>query len=67
MSFCRAAVRCRARTEEKLRLVQTEFKMPHLLTDAEIEEILTVLPDFTKWVNEITAYATDAAVNHGEM
>ena len=65
-TFCRAAVKCRARAEEKLKLAQTEFKMPPLLTDAEIEEILTVLPDLTKWANEITAYATDAAVNHGK-
>ena len=36
--FCKAAVRCRARAEEKLRLAQQEFKMPSLLTDAEIEE-----------------------------
>ena len=40
--------------------------MPPLLTDTEIEEILLVLPDLTKWANEITAYATDAAVNHGK-
>ena len=65
-TFCRAAVRCRARAEEKLRLAQTEFRMPPLLTDTEIEEILNVLPDLTKWANEITAYATDAAVNHGK-
>jgi hypothetical protein len=65
-TFCRAAVRCRARAEEKLKLAQMEFKMPPLLTDAEIEEILLVLPDLTKWANEITAYATDAAVNHGK-
>ena len=65
-TFCRAAVRCRARAEEKLRLAQTEFRMPPLLTDTEIEEILSVLPDLTKWANEITAYATDAAVNHGK-
>lgn len=65
-TFCRAAVRCRARAEEKLNLAQSEFKMPPLLTDSEIEEILSVLPDLTKWANEITAYATDAAVNHGK-
>ena len=40
--------------------------MPPLLTDAEIEEILHIIPDLTKWANEITAYATDAAVNHGK-
>lgn len=65
-TFCRASTRCRARAEEKLRLAQTEFKMPPLLTDNEIEEILFILPDLTKWANEITAYATDAAVNHGK-
>lgn len=65
-TFCRAAVRCRARAEEKLKLAQSEFKLPPLLTDAEIEEILLILPDLTKWANEITAYATDAAVNHGK-
>lgn len=65
-TFCKAAVRCRARADEKLKLAQTEFKMPPLLTDNEIEEILSILPDLTKWANEITAYATDAAVNHGK-
>ncbi|MBH1939891.1 DUF2800 domain-containing protein [Mobilitalea sibirica] len=65
-TFCKAAVRCRARAQEKLKLAQTEFKMPPLLTDNEIEEILFILPDLTKWANEITAYATDAAVNHGK-
>lgn len=65
-TFCKAAVRCRARAEEKLKLAQTEFKMPPLLTDNEIEEILFILPDLTKWANEITSYATDAAVNHGK-
>lgn len=65
-TFCRAAVRCRARAQEKLKLAQSEFKLPPLLTDAEIEDILAVLPDLTKWANEITAYATDAAVNHGK-
>lgn len=65
-TFCRASVRCRARAEEKMKLAQAEFKMPPLLTDAEIEEILSIIPDLTKWANEITTYATDAAVNHGK-
>jgi hypothetical protein len=65
-TFCRASVRCRARAEEKLKLTQLEFKKPPLLTDSEIEEVLTILPDLTKWANEITAYATDAAVSHGK-
>ncbi len=65
-TFCKAAVRCRARAEEKLKLAQTEFRRPPLLTDKEIGEILSVLPDLTSWANEITAYATDAAMNHGK-
>jgi len=66
-TFCRAAVKCRARAEEKLKLAQLEFKLPPLLTDAEIEDILSILPDLTKWSNEIFAYATDAAINHGKQ
>lgn len=65
-TFCRAAVRCRARAEEKLKLAQSDFKLPPLLTDSEIEAILAQLPDLTKWANEILAYATDSAVNHGK-
>lgn len=65
-TFCKAAVKCRARAEEKMKLARLEFKLPPLLTDAEIEEVLTILPDLTKWANEITAYATEAAVQHGK-
>ena len=65
-TFCRVAVRCRARAEEKLKLAQTEFRRPPLLTDAEITDILLILPDLTKWANEISEYALDAALNHGK-
>ena len=66
-TFCRAAIKCRARAEEKLRLAQYEFAKPPLLTDTEIEEILGKLDDLTKWANEIQAYALDAALNHGKQ
>lgn len=65
-TFCKAAVKCRARADEKLKLAQSEFKLPPLLTDSEIEEVLSKISDLTKWANEIIAYATDAAVNHGK-
>ena len=64
--FCRAAVKCRARAEEKLKIAQEEFKLPPLLTDEEIEELLPVLPDITKWANDIAAYALESAVCHGK-
>ena len=65
--FCKAAVKCRARAEEKLQLARFEFAPPPLLSDEEIEEILGKLDDLTKWANEIQAYAQDAAVNHGKV
>lgn len=66
-TFCRAAVKCRARAEEKLKLAQSEFRLPPLLSDAEIEDVLGKLNDITKWANDLLAYATDAAVNHGKQ
>lgn len=66
-TFCKAAVKCRARAEEKLQLAQYEFAIPPLLTDEEIEDILSRLDDLTKWANEIMAYAQDAAINHGKQ
>lgn len=66
-TFCKAAVKCRARAEEKLALAQYEFAKPPFLTDEEIEDILSRLDDLTKWANEIAAYAQDAAINHGKQ
>ena len=66
-TFCKAAVKCRARAEEKLALARYEFSKPPLLTDEEIEDILSRLDDLTKWANEIAAYAQDAAINHGKQ
>ena len=65
--FCKAAVKCRTRAEAKLELARFEFAQPPLLSDEEIEEILEKLDDLTKWVNEITAYAQDAAISHGKQ
>ena len=64
--FCRAAVKCRARAEEKLSLARFEFAPPPLLTDGEIEEILSKLDDLTAWANGIKAYALEAAVSRGK-
>jgi len=64
--FCRAAVKCRARAEEKLNLARFEFALPPLLTDEDIEEILALLDDLTSWANDIKAYALEAAVSHGK-
>ncbi|HIT93111.1 DUF2800 domain-containing protein [Garciella nitratireducens] len=64
--FCRAAVKCRSRAEAKMKLATFEFALPPLLSDEEIADILSSIGDLTSWANEIIAYATDAAVNHGK-
>ena len=64
--FCRAAVKCRARAEEKLNLARFEFELPPLLTDADIESILEKLDDLTSWGNSIRDYALESAVSHGK-
>ena len=66
-TFCKAAVKCRARAEAELQLVRYEFAPPPLLSDKEIEDILSRLDDLTKWAGEIQAYAQNAAINHGKV
>jgi len=65
--FCKAKNVCRARAEKNLQLAQYEFALSPLLTDEEIEDILSKLDELTKWANEIFAYATDSAINHGKQ
>lgn len=65
--FCRASIKCRARAEENFKLAQMEFKLPPLLSDSEIEEVLGKLADLTKWANDISAYAADSAIHHGKQ
>jgi len=65
--FCRAARKCRARAEEKLKLTQLEFALPPLLTDAEIEDVLAKLDELTAWASDIRAYALEAAIYHGKQ
>lgn len=65
--FCKAAVKCRARAEAKLELARYEFRLPPLLTDDEIEDILSKLDDLQKWAKDIFAYAQEAAINHGKQ
>ena len=64
--FCRASPRCRARAEAQLAVAQEEFRLPPLLTDEEIAEILPRLPEVVKWANAVSAYALETAVNHGK-
>lgn len=65
--FCKAAVKCRARAEENLKLAKLEFQMPPLLSDEEIEGILHLLPALTKWASDLSTYASAVAINQGKV
>ncbi|MBO6291429.1 MAG: DUF2800 domain-containing protein, partial [Selenomonas sp.] len=58
--------RCRARAEAQLSVAQEEFRLPPVLTDEEIAELLPRLSEMVKWANAVSAYALEAAVNHGK-
>ena len=55
--FCKAKHECRARAEANLLLAQHDFKLPPLLTDSEIEVILSRVDELISWANDIKEYA----------
>ena len=63
--FCKAKTQCRAYAEEQLELTKHEFKLPPLLSQEEIADILTKADNFIGWANKIKDYALDEAVNNG--
>lgn len=65
-TFCKAKVKCRARAEANLRLAQYEFRPSPLLSDEEIEAVLSRVADLTKWANEIADYAQNEAITRGK-
>lgn len=64
--FCKAKIKCRARAEEKLKLAEYDFQKPPLLSDDEIENVLGVIPDLTRWARDVENFATEEAVANGK-
>ncbi len=64
--FCKAKHECRARAEANLTLAQHDFKLPPLLTDAEIEVILSRLDELVSWAGDIKEYALQQAISGKE-
>ncbi len=60
--FCRARRTCRSRAEEHLSLARHDFKLPSLLTDEEISEVLGLADRLSVWAADIYAYATDLSI-----
>ena len=53
-------------TDDYVAFVIEQIKKAPLLEDYEIEEVLAVINDLTKWASEVQAYALDMAVNRGK-
>ncbi len=64
--FCKAKNECRARAEANLALAQYEFKLPPLLTDEDIEDILAKVDELVAWASDIKEYALQQAISGKE-
>ena len=65
-SFCKAKYDCRARAEANLNLARYELKVPPLLRDEEVEEILARIDGLVSWASDIKEYALQQAINGKE-
>jgi hypothetical protein len=60
--FCRVKAECRVRAEHNIELAQYDFKLPPLLEDDEVEDILGKIDGLISWANDIKDYALQAAL-----
>jgi len=61
--FCKAKHDCRARADANMELARYDFKLPPLLTDEEIEDILSKVDDLIAWAADIKEYALQQAIS----
>lgn len=61
--FCKAKAECIERAAVNLELTRYDFKLPPLLTDEEVEEILTRADDLVAWAADIKEYALRQALS----
>jgi hypothetical protein len=64
--FCKARGACKANADYNLVLAKYEFREADLLKEEDISDILDRVKIFTDWLNGVTDYALDQAVNHGK-
>ncbi len=64
--FCKAKHDCRARADANMELARFDFKLPPLLTDEEVEEILARADDLVSWAADIKEYALQQALSGKE-
>ena len=61
--FCKAKADCRERANANMELAKYEFKQPPLLTDEEVEDILSRIDELIAWASDIRDYALQAAIS----
>lgn len=65
--FCRAKATCRARSNTMTALEAFGGKLPPLLADTEVGDILTRAQTLKAWVTDLEEYALAALLNGGEI
>lgn len=61
-TFCKIKHECQARADYNLELAKHEFRLPPLLEDGDIEEILEKIDELTSWASNIKEYALTRAL-----
>lgn len=64
--FCKAKHDCRARADTNMESARYDFKLPPLLTDEEVEDILSRVDDLVAWATDIKDYALQQAISGKE-
>ncbi|GHU68077.1 hypothetical protein FACS1894184_09210 [Clostridia bacterium] len=60
--YCKASRTCRTRAETHLTITQSDFRLPPLLSDEEINDILPKLDGLIRWAEDLKEYALQAAM-----
>lgn len=63
--FCKARPVCRAYAEERQKMAVYDFKLPAMLTVAEIADIIEQSASLEKWAKLVCDYALEQAYKHG--
>jgi hypothetical protein len=61
--FCKAKAQCRARADFNTELAVSEFRDPPLLSQQEIQNVLSKAQDLRTWVNDVEDFSLNQAVN----
>jgi len=61
--FCKAKHECRKRAEVNMEFARYDFKLPPILEDDEVEDILSKIDSLIAWASDIKDYALQAALS----